>query len=282
MLRKTRHDRTASPWTCCLNELTSWFRFKSAMKKITTVLLLISTAAFADGLLTSDIRISSELLGYDLQYRVYIPEGADSADDLPVLFVTDGPGYIRQGRMPRVLDRMIESGKMEPIVAVFVDARDPDNLRKNRRNSQFLCNKDYLSFYESELIPHIEQTYPVGRNRDYRGILGLSFGGTNAACFGLLGYKTFSAVGMHSPANYPVKALLPTYEKVPMLSLRIFLSTGTLNDNTQANRKFRNVLKDKGYDLKYLEVREGHNWDNWRPLVDDVLSHFYGTENQAE
>jgi len=253
------------------------------MKKITILLLFLSSgSAFADGSLTTDIRISSESLGYDLQYRVYTPEGVDSAEDLAVLFVTDGPGYIRQGHMPMVLDKLIESGEMDPIVAVFVDARDPDNLRKNRRNSQFLCNSDYLNFYEAELIPHIEQNYPVGRSRDHRGILGLSFGGTNAACFGLLGYETFSVVGMHSPANHPVKELLPAYEEMPTLPLRMFLSTGTPDDNTRANRRFRTILQGKGYDLKYLEVREGHNWDNWGPLVDDVLSHFYGATNQAE
>ena len=55
----------------------------------------------------------------------------------------------------------------------------------------------------------------------------------------------------------------------------MFLSTGKPNDNTTANRRFRNILQDKGYDLKYMEVRKGHNWDNWRPLIDDVLLYFY-------
>ena len=206
------------------------------MKYVLTLLSLVATGAAAGGTLSEDIRISSDVLGYDVQYRVYAPEGVESAQDLPVLFLTDGPGYIRRGKAPRVLDRLIKSEKIEPIVAVFVDSRDPDNLKVNRRNSEFLCNPDYLRFYTGELIPAVEQSYPIGKDRESRSVLGLSFGGLNAACFGLLGHETFSGIGMHSPANYPVKSLLPAYEQAPTLPLRMFLSTGSPNDNTMANR----------------------------------------------
>lgn len=84
---------------------------------------------------------------------------------------------------------------------------------------------------------------------------------------------------MQSPANHPVENLLPAYEESPILPLRIFLSTGQPNDNTRANRRFRTILKDKGYDMKYVEVREGHNWDNWEPLLDDALLYFYSSDD---
>lgn len=250
----------------------------SAVKSIAILLLLAPLSSAADGVLGEDERITSALLGYDLQYRVYVPENADASDQLDVLYVTDGPGYIHEGRLPRVMDRLIGNGDIRPVVAVFVDTRDPDDLSVTRRNEQFLCSADYYEFYRTELIPRIEQDYPVGVGREYRGILGVSFGGTNAACFGLRGYETFALIGMHSPANHPIKTLLPAYEKMPLLPLRIFLSTGRPDDNTRANRKFRRVLEKKGYDLNYIEVDEGHDWDNWRPLMDDVLRWFYAVE----
>ena len=252
---------------------------KMQMKKLIILMSIITCPVFADGVLSDDKRIASSVLEYELQYRVYTPAGTPATSELPVLYVVDGPGYIRQGNMPMVLDALIDSGEINPLVVVFVDPRDPDNLRTNRRNSQFLCNKDYLDFYVEELIPVVEKSWPVGRTRDHRGILGLSFGATNAACFGLMGYETFSDIGMHSPANHPVKDLLPAYEEMPLLPLRMFLSTGSPNDNTQANRRFRTVLEDKGYPLKYIETQQGHNWDNWRPLIDDVLLYFYGTRD---
>ena len=252
------------------------------MKYVLASLLLFTGTAVAGGSLSPDIRISSDALGYDLQYRVYVPEGVESAENLPVLFITDGPSYIRQGRVPKVLDRLINSAMIGPVVAVFVDSRDPDDLNVNRRNQEFFCNVDYLTFYAAELIPAIEHAYPVRRAREARTILGVSFGGLNAACFGYMGYQFFSGIGMHSPANHPIEDLLPAYEQSPRLPLRIFLSTGSSNDNLAANRSFRKVLKEKGYDMKYVQKSTGynksagHNWDNWRPLIDDVLVFFYG------
>jgi enterochelin esterase-like enzyme len=247
------------------------------VKKSAAVLLLLSGSAFAAGTLTENQRITSVALGYDLQYRVYLPDGLEAASDMPVLYVTDGQAYISQGRMPDVLDKLIDAARIDPLLVVFVDPRDPDSLQNNRRNAEFFCNRDYLAFYTDELLPRVEADYPVSSSRERRGILGLSFGGLNSACFGLLGHEWFSAIGMHSPANHPVPSLLPDYEQAPTLPLRIFLSYGKPHDNTEANRRFRNLLREKGYEMKSKVRREGHNWNNWRPLIDDVLLYFYAS-----
>ena len=134
------------------------------MKYYFVLFLLFTGTAIAAGSIGPDIRIFSDALGYDLQYRVYVPEAVETAEDLPVLFITDGPGYIHRGNVPKVLDDLMGSGTMNPIIAV-------------------------------------------------------SFGGLNAACFGLLGYEAFSGIGMHSPAKHPVKGLLPAYEEAPRLPL---------------------------------------------------------------
>ena len=183
-----------------------------------------------------------------------MPEGIEADAKLPVIFVADGYWYIKALFMPEVMDRLIDKGSIEPVVAVFVDARDPDNLNVNRRNQEFYCSVDYLQFYTDELIPTLEQQYPLQSAREARAILGLSFGGLNAACFGLLGWETFANIGMHSPATHPIRTLLPAYEQGPKLPLKIFLSTGWPDDNTGQNRKFRRILKDRGYDLKFVQT----------------------------
>lgn len=258
-----------------MDELTTANRLIQFMQRLAVLTLCFSAAAYADSTLTPDIRITSDVLGYDLQYRVYLPDGYELLQNLPVLYVTDGPGYIKQGKMPRVLNRLIRQERIDPVIVVFVDSRDPDNLKINRRNEEFVCNRKYLEFFSTELIPGIEATYPAASDRDNRTILGVSFGGLNAACFGLIGSDTFSGMGMHSPANRPVPALLPAYEKAPLLPLRIFLSTGDRFDNEKSNRKFRKILRDKGYPMKYMEVPFRHNWDNWEPLIDDMLLYFF-------
>jgi enterochelin esterase-like enzyme len=87
---------------------------------------------------------------------------------------------------------------------------------------------------------------------------------------------------MQSPANHPIPLLLATYEEMPSLPLRVFLSTGVPDDNTEANREFHKVLERKGYAMEYREVYAGHNWDNWGPLIDDVLLYLYGQNSRNQ
>ncbi|NNE37608.1 MAG: hypothetical protein HKN08_04820, partial [Gammaproteobacteria bacterium] len=116
-------------------------------------LLLFSTCVFAEGTLTDNISIASKVLGYDLQYRIYLPAGHEARNEFPVMFLTDGHNYLRRGNMDMVLNDLIDTNQIEPVIAVFVDPRNPDNLKDNRRRRQFLCNEDYLIFYIEELIP---------------------------------------------------------------------------------------------------------------------------------
>ena len=244
-----------------------------------TIWATFSTSALADkGSLSANQRIESNALGYALQYRVYTPAGLENLTDVPVLYVTDGQWYIDSGKMVKLLDREIKKGAIKPIITVFVDNRDPDNLRNNRRNSQFFCNANYANFFSRELVPAITQDYPVSFSRDDRVILGVSFGGLNSACFGLTAHPTFGGVAMQSPAMHPVPKLLELYQSENKRPIKIFFSIGSKNDNTAAGRLFKAVLEKKGYEMLYKEVPFGHNWKNWKPLLDDILIYFFSAE----
>ncbi len=221
--------------------------------------------------------IKSKLLGYELKYWVHVPEGYES-DKLPVLYVTDGDGYKNSGDLLALSQKMINKGQVNPHIIVLVSAVDPNNSSRNRRNSQFLCNPDYLEFYKKELIPQVEKDYQADDSKDRRGILGLSFGGLNAMYFALNGSDTFRKIGIQSPAPHPCPTIYADFSKAPRLPIDIFLSTGTVNDKSTDTRRFKSVLDKNGYDFKYVEVAEGHNWKNWKPLLDDILIYFYGLD----
>ena len=191
--------------------------------------------------------------------------------------MTDGQEYLAHGNFKSVLDTAIANGEIKPVIVVFLDSRNPDNLAENRRNSQFMCNKEFASFFASELIPTISRNHPVSASRNDRVILGLSFGGLNSACFGLILPGMFSGIAMQSPANGDlVEVVRELYEKREMLPLKMYLSVGTINDNYKKVKRFRRTLQDKGYDLTYTLVRKGqHNWENWGPLLDEVLLTFF-------
>ncbi len=229
-----------------------------------------------NGNLSDNQIITSTLLGYDLQYRVYTPAGYSELKNLPVIYLTDGQWYISEGEMHKEIDRLIASGKIQPIIAVFVDNRDPHNLSDNRRNRQFLGNQKYVDFYKKELVGHIETNYRVSRQQKDRAIMGLSFGGLNATFFGAKASDTFHMLGIQSPALHPVNNIYDLYRNQEKLPLKIFLSTGSVNDTEVHARRLKKTLEDRGYNFRYVEVEEGHNWRNWKPLLDDTLIYFFG------
>ncbi len=246
-------------------------------------LLLAGAGVAAEGTLSANQRISSVHLGYDLQYRVYRPADATADDKLPSLYVTDGQMYLGPGGIKTVLDAAIGGGVIEPVLVVFLDSRNPDNLRESRRTAEFMCNTDFAKFFADELVPTISREEPVSQLRDDRVVLGLSFGALNSACFGLALPEVFAGIAMQSPASAAhVDVVRELYEDRAALPLKVFLSVGTKNDNQVAVKRFRRVLERKGYDLTYVTVREGHNWKNWGPLLDDVLTTFFPARDEEE
>jgi len=253
----------------------------SQSKKLFVFVLLIAFVAslpvFANGkgTLSSNQIIHSKYLNYKLQYRVYLPADYKSLSDLPVLYIADGQWYVQRGKVHTLMDKMIAEKKIEPAIAIFLDNRDPDNLQDNRRNRQFFCNQKYIDFVSEELTDEIDQKYKTQAKREGRTILGLSFGGLNSACFGLYGHEAFRGIALQSPAMHPVRSLFADYEKAPKRDLKILLTSGTRSDNEARTRRFRQILEKKGYNIFYKEVPFGHNWDNWKPLLKDVLLYFY-------
>lgn len=244
--------------------------------------LLVTLSIFcgqvlADGSLSPDTRIASDYLGYSVQYRVYSPE-ISSGENLPTIYITDGQWYLEFGDMVDVLDREISAKNIEPVVAVFIDSRNPDDLAENRRNQEFMCNEKYVAFVTRELIPAISAGYSVSENRRHRVIAGVSFGGLNAACFGLMAPDWFGGIGMHSPASDKhLEVLNDLYRDNEPTPVSIFFSVGTKRDNTRAARRFHQTLDRKGYQVNYMEVPFGHEWSNWQPLIDDLLSTFFAS-----
>lgn len=246
-------------------------------------LLIAGADAAAEAVLGDNQRITSTVLGYDLQYRVYRSASTSADDELPTLYVTDGQWYLEPGGFDKVLDEAVSTGLIEPVLVVFLDSRNPDNLGENRRNAQFMCNEDFARFFATELVPTISREQSVSPSRDDRVILGVSFGGLNAACFGLMLSDLFSGIAMQSPAaGAHVDIVRKHYADAEPLPLRMFLSVGTKNDNYAAVRDFRRTLAKKGYELTFIKVHKGHDWENWGPLLDDVLVTFFRKKQHPE
>lgn len=236
---------------------------------------LVFTFAFLqEGIAAEKYIIESKILGYKVSYWVHVPAG--EARGLPVLYLTDGKWYKEDGELIETSKSLLIKNKVVPHILVFVDAFNPDKPTQNRRNQQFLCNPKYVRFYREELVPEIDSKFPTDQSRATRGILGLSFGGLNSMYFALHASDIFGKVGIQSPAPHPCPDIYEDFAKVEKLPIDIFLSTGTVNDKAGATRRLKAILDRKGYQIKYMEVAEGHNWRNWKPMLDDILIYFYG------
>jgi len=227
------------------------------------------------GELSTNIKISSSYLNYDLQYKVYTPFNYESLDKLPVVYVTDGHEYANNdmGSMIIVLDNLIHLGLIQPIIAVFIDPRNPNNLSQNRREDEYTCNDLYASFVADELVPFMDANYKTNPYPYARGILGTSYGGNNSGYFASTRSDKFGLIMAHSPAFFD--QTIDNFKNSEKLPVNIFLTTGMIYDTYEPTLKLRNVLDEKEYEYQYIEVNEGHSWGNWRALLDDMLIHFF-------
>lgn len=253
-----------------------------ANSKLVSLLVLMTMAlagpSHGAGTLHGPIRIASGILGYDLQYWVYLPGIVEQP--LPELYLTDGQGYLTAGDMVRILDDEIAAGSIAPVAAIFVDSRDPDQLSNDRRNQQFMCNADYGKFFLGELIPEISARWTNAGTSTRRGLSGISFGAINAACFGLMIPGVFQVLIMQSPASGKhVDAVRQLYEDQPRQPSAIFISHGGRLDNAAAANRFIRTLEQKGYPLRIVKNHGRHDWNNWRPLIDDSLRAFVGLKD---
>ncbi len=236
---------------------------------------VVARADVASGQLGPPTAITSTNLGYSINTQVYTPAHYEELVDLPVIYVTDAHEYTdaRMGSMPTVLDNLIADGKIEPVMAVFIDPRDPQT-GENRRQDEFLGNPAYTAFIAEELVPAIDNAYRTDPSPDRRAILGVSYGGVNAAACGLSYPEVFHLVAMQSPA-FADDAIYEGYRAADRLPLTLFLSAGYPWDFDA--RTMKEILESKGYPLTYLEVPEGHSWGQWRSQLDDLLIAFFGS-----
>jgi len=246
---------------------------------LVVALAFCPASARSDGSLEGPVRISSRILGYDLQYWIYLPENYNKP--LPELYVTDGQAYLAAGGMKDLLDEEIASGRILPIAAIFVDSRDPDYQEETRRGREFMCNVNYAKFFVGELMPDVSRRWTGADPATHRGIMGVSFGAINAACFAMMLPGVFQVVIMQSPgSDEHLDVIDGLYRERPRNSSAIFISHGGAQDNEAAALRFVQTLEQKGYPLRHVSTDGGHDWDSWIPLLDDSLRAFAGTSEE--
>jgi len=203
--------------------------------------------------------------GVARDYAVYTPENLDPATPAALLVFQDGRFYTDEKfRAPAMLDALIASGAIPPLVAVFVQPGDlpgnPAQSRGNRSVEYDTLGDAYPRFLVEELLPEALAGLNVSTHPRQRAICGMSSGGIcafNAAwerpeAFG----KVISHVGSFTNirGGHVLASRVRSAEPRP---LRIFLQGGAQDLDrpagnwAAANFDMATALRHRGYDYRF-------------------------------
>lgn len=223
--------------------------------------------------------LASRELGERRPVRVYLPARFRKTRRYPLLVVHDGSDFLRYSSLQVVLDNLIHRLEIPPMVAALLDS--PARLR------EYADDPRHAGFLARELVPQLEAIYPLVARPEARGLLGASFGAVAALAAAwrhpgvfdrlmlLSGSFAFTDIGTHDrgPVFDPVVRFMNAFRERPGTSGgKVFLSCGIYEPMIYFNRSLVPRLQAAGFEVRFREVRDGHNWENWRDRMREGLS----------
>jgi len=208
----------------------------------------------------------SRLLGNRRRLHIYLPPSYDAERTrrFPALYVHDGGEYLHRGRLPTVLDNLIFSREIDPLIAIMVDPV--------MRGREYRASEDYAAFLELELLPHVEGRYRTLAQRETRGVMGASLGGLISFYVALSRPHLFSRVGGQSSALHLEEAKIMAL--LTRLSARttFYLDVGKYEPRyLPTHQRIVAMLNALGYLCVFRQLGAGHNWTSWRAHLQDLL-----------
>jgi len=203
--------------------------------------------------------------------HVYLPARFHPSRRYPLLVVHDGSDYVRFARLQTVLDNLIHRLEIPSMVVALIDS--PDRL------VEYAGDPRHGRFLVEELVPLLGERYPLVRSPSARGLMGASFGAVASLAaawhhpgfFGQLllqsGSFAFTDIGDHDrgPVFDPVVAFVNAFREAPgRPAERMFVSCGTYESLIYYNRSLVPLFQATGMSVRFVESRDGHNWENWR------------------
>lgn len=229
------------------------------------------------------LSMRSQAFGQARTGHLYLPARFRRTRQYPLLVIHDGSDYLKYSGMKIVLDNLIERLEIPPLIAVFVDS--PDRLR------EYANDERHARFLTEELAPRLTKRLPILDTPRGRCLMGASFGGVAALStavrypgyWGRLllqsGSFAFTDIGHtthRGPLFNPVVQFMNAFREAPTaISERVFVSCGVYESLIYENRSLVPLLDETGMQVRFVEARDGHNWENWRDRTREGLSWLY-------
>jgi enterochelin esterase family protein len=248
-------------------------------------------------------RIASRILGNERDLEIYTPPGyTKTGQSYPLLIHFDLDQY-GDGKViptPTILDNLIAERRIMPVVAVLVG--------NTNRNLELPCNPDFAKFLHEELLPMARKEFHVSSRAADTVVGGSSYGGLASGCAALRYPEDFGNVLSQAGSYYWEPSTLPAtvvngrrrrdiyaesnwvaqqIVERPKLPIRFFLDAGLYDTDPtdrgvnilESNRRLKDVLRAKGYAVKYEEFFGSHDPLCWRGTLADGLIFLLGTKN---
>ena len=227
--------------------------------------------------------IISNHLNETRSLRIYLPPGYNELLSYPVIYCQDGEEFFNFGRIATFMTQGILDEGLEPTIIVGIDV----NLKNRTR--EYAADGDrhqaYAAFMAEELVPWVEQNYPVRTTRNERILAGDSLGATVSLHLALnyrdLFCKLISFSGAYFP---PTQQALSAESDLSWLEMFMIVGTDETNVSTdrgtfdflQENRLTHAILVRKNAKLLYSEKPGKHIWGFWQTEMSHALHHFLG------
>ncbi|MCF6092928.1 esterase family protein [Microaerobacter geothermalis] len=226
--------------------------------------------------------IASRFLGEERKLRVYLPPGYQELLSYPVLYCQDGDDFFRLGRIATITNYLILELGMEPIIIVGVGVKK--SIRTQEYSPQGRRFIPYTQFFTQELIPYIEEKYPIRTAAEYRILAGDSLGATVSLHLALDYPDLFRNLISLSGAFFP-----STQKRIKqedhLSDLRIYMLVGL--DETQVetpagtfnfleiNRETKELLIQRQASVQYIEKPGRHIWGFWQKEIPNALMYYF-------
>lgn len=225
------------------------------------------------------IRVPSKTVGNRL-VQVYLPARYRKTRRYPLLVVHDGSDFLNYTGMKTVLDNLIHRLEIPEMVVAFSDS--PDRLR------EYAADEGHANYVTNDLLPYMNAKFPLIDEPRARCLLGASFGAVasfstavrHPGIWGRLllqsGSFAFTDIGRRNrrgPLFDRIVEFVNAYREKPVaMSQRVFVTCGVYESLIYENRSLVPLLDATGMQVKFVEARDGHNWQNWRDRLREGLS----------
>ncbi|MFE0173789.1 enterochelin esterase [Streptomyces sp. NPDC059002] len=200
--------------------------------------------------------------------RVTLHLPPDPVTPLAVAVLLDGEMWGPVLDAPRMLDRLHATGSLPPTALLLVDTM-------GRRMEDLSCSGEFVDWLADVLLPWAADTYDVTAPPERTVIAGQSAGGLTAAYaahrrpdrFGraLSQSGSFWWPDENAPDGAGPEWLTRQYATAPRRAVRLHLEVGAQEWMLLAeNRRLRDVLRTRGYEVTYAEFNGGHDYACWR------------------